>query len=136
MLKEHLWQDDPRNRAGSSLSLKGLGSLKMEFTAWLARLSGKGRDIVMTSHSKEQSKGDETVVRLDIFGGSRDEVYKVADMMGEMSPVERRRLINWSPTETSYGKNPGQLEATEIRDPGMEPDALAKAIEATRVGTL
>ena len=54
-------------------------------------------------------------------------------MMGEMSISDKRRTINWSPTEASYGKNPGQLDAAEIRDPGLEPDALAKAIESTKL---
>src|SRR5262249_39173147 len=74
---------DPKNnnRAGG-LSLQGYGVLKTTFTTWLNLLRSFGLDVVLLAHMDEKQDGDTTKERLDIQGGSKNEVYKVSDLMG------------------------------------------------------
>jgi hypothetical protein len=110
-----LIKDDPKNgtRAGA-LSLQGYGALKTAFTQWLSRLKTGGLDVVLLAHMDEQRKGDELIERIDVQGGSKNEIYKSADAMGRLLIVNGARVLNFSPSDVAYGKNPGRLEPLPV----------------------
>jgi hypothetical protein len=103
-------------RAGA-LTLQGYGQLKAEFIAWLKLLNSLGKDVVLIAHMDEQRNGDEIIERLDVQGGSKNEIYKAADAMGRLSIRDGKRFLTFSPTDTSFGKNPGQLEPVPVPSP-------------------
>jgi len=133
-LSATLMAEDPKNNRGGALSLQGFGALKSTFYGWLSNLKYIGLDIVLICHSDEQRKGDELITRLDMQGASKNEVYKSADMMGSLSMVKGKRVLNFSPTDVAFGKNPGQLPVLTVPDfvPGAPSGFLAKAIADTK----
>lgn len=130
---DHLTADiirrNPKAGRGGALTLQGYGTLKAEFVAWLKMLNGFGKDVVLIAHMDEQRNGDEIIERLDVQGGSKGEIYKAADAMGRLLIRDGKRLLNFSPTDAAFGKNPGQLEPLEVLHPDRNPAMLATVIQ-------
>lgn len=122
----------PKKGYGSSLTLQGYGTLKAEFGDWLKMLKLFGKDIVLIAHSSEDKNGDDLIERLDVQGGSKQEIYKSADAMGRLSVINGQRTLNFSPTETAFGKNPGNLDALNVPDIATEPDFLGSVIDTIK----
>lgn len=114
-------------RAGA-LSLQGYGELKAIFVAWTKLIRSFGKDVVLLSHSDEQKDGDEVKERLDIQGGSKNEIYKVSDCMGRIYMRNGKRIVNFSPTDTAFGKNPAGMAPIDVPDFATTPDFLAGVI--------
>lgn len=108
---------DAKMGTGGVLSQQGWGRLKAEFTAWTRNIRESGLDVVLLAHMSEKVQGDETIERLDVQGGSKDEIYKSADAMARVVIRNGKRWLLFDPTETAYGKNPGELEPIEIPSP-------------------
>lgn len=120
---------DPKNgNRGGGLTLPGYGVLKSRFAGWLNMIRSFGKDVVLLCHADEQRKGDELIERLDMQGSSKNEVYKSADVMGRIYLRGQKRILNFSPTDTAFGKNPAQMDPIEIPDFGTEPGFLGKVI--------
>jgi hypothetical protein len=112
---------NPKAGRGGALTLQGYGTLKAEFVAWLKHLNGMGKDVVLIAHMDEQRNGDDIIERLDVQGGSKGEIYKAADAMGRIAIRDGKRILNFSPTDAAFGKNPGQLEPLHDPAPGQRP---------------
>ena len=123
---------NPKAGRGGALTLQGYGTLKAEFVAWLKMLNTLGKDVILIAHMDEQRNGDEIVERLDVQGGSKGEIYKAADAMGRLVIREGKRLLNFSPTDAAFGKNPGQLEPLEIVHPDRDPQFLAGVVQSIK----
>jgi hypothetical protein len=87
-----------------------------------------GLDVVLVAHIDEQKKGDDTIVRLDAQGSSKNEIYKSADAMGRLYLDKGKRILNFSPTDVAFGKNPAQLAPLEVPDFATAPDFLGGVI--------
>jgi hypothetical protein len=135
LLAAHLISDDSKNgnRKGG-LSIQGYGALKTAFAGWLGRLRNMGKDVVLLSHMTEEKKGDDFVERLDIQGGTKNEIYKVADCMGRIFLKGNKRVLSFDPSETSFGKNPAQLGLIDVPDFAKEPNFLAQVIVQVKEG--
>jgi len=135
-LAADIMERDPKAGRGGSLTLQGYGALKGQFTSWLRLMRSFGLDVVLIAHVDEQKKGDETIVRLDAQGSSKNEIYKSADMMGRLYLDKGKRILNFSPTDVAFGKNPGQFPPIEVptADGVAAPSAgfLAKIIADTK----
>lgn len=114
---------------GGQLTLQGFGALKAAFIGWLKLLHSAGKDVVLIAHMDEQKDGDTVIERLDITGGSKAEIYKVADAMGRIKIQGNNRTLNFSPSETAFGKNPAQLPIIQVPDYHTEPEFLAGVIQ-------
>lgn len=123
---------NPKAGRGGALTLQGYGTLKAEFVAWLKMLNGFGKDVVLIAHMDEQRNGDEIIERLDVQGGSKGEIYKAADAMGRLLIRDGKRLLNFSPTDAAFGKNPGQLEPLEVQHPDRSPEFLAGVMQSIK----
>lgn len=119
---------NPKMGRGGALSLQGYGQLKSEFAAWIKLVRSMGKDIVLIAHSQEEKNGDDMVERLDVQGGSKGEIYKSADAMGRLSLVNGKRILNFSPSDTAFGKNPGQLKPITVPEIATEPNFLGGVI--------
>jgi hypothetical protein len=119
---------------GGALTLQGYGELKARFIAFLKLLNGFGKDVVLIAHMDEQRNGDEVIERLDVQGGSKGEIYKAADAMGRIAIRDGKRVLNFSPTDAAFGKNPAQLDPLPIphhQSPEFA-DFLAGVIQTTK----
>ena len=123
---------NPKAGRGGALTLQGYRTLKAEFVAWLKALNTFGKDVILIAHMDEQRNGDEIIERLDVQGGSKGEIYKAADAMGRLLIREGKRVLNFSPTDAAFGKNPGQLEPLEVVHPDRDPEFLAKVVQSIK----
>ncbi|TWG90363.1 AAA domain-containing protein [Mesorhizobium sp. J18] len=105
---------NPKHGRGGALTLQGYGELKARFIAFLKLLNSFGKDVVLIAHMDEQRNGDDVIERLDVQGGSKNEIYKAADAMGRLSMVNGKLLLRFSPSDAAFGKNPGQLEPLTV----------------------
>ena len=119
---------NPKLGRGGALTLRGFGELKARFIAWTKMIRSFGLDVVLISHADEQRSGDEIIERLDIQGGSKNEIYKAADVMGRLYLSQGKRILNFSPTDTAFGKNPAQLPPLEVPHYAENPQFLAGVI--------
>lgn len=117
-------------RAGA-LSQQGYGALKTAFVNWNNYIRGLGLNVLLLSHCDEKMEGDDVKERLDIQGGSKNEVYKVSDAMGRIRLENRKRMLHFSPSETSFGKNPGGFDPLEVPNFATTPDFLAGIVTKT-----
>lgn len=104
---------------GGALNQQGWGQLGARFSAYLKMLRGFGKDVVLISHMDEKSDGDTIKERLKISGGTKDLVLTDSDVIARISIYNKERHLVFSPTETSFGKDPANLV-----DIGL-PDASA-----------
>lgn len=132
ILSADIIRRDAKKGRGGALTLQGFGSLKSEFAAWVKLLRSFGKDVILVAHSDEQHKGDEIIERLDMQGGSKNEIYKTADAMGRLGIVNGKRMLNFSPTDAAFGKNPGGLEPMEVPHYATNPNFMADVIEQTK----
>jgi hypothetical protein len=133
LLTDFIKKDNPKlaTRAGG-LTLPGYGDLKATFITWLKSLRELGLDVVLVSHSEEQGKDEDLKERLDIQGGSKGEIYKSADAMGRLYIFNGKRMLNFSPTDTAFGKNPAGLPPLQVPDVSEDPKFLAGVIQQTK----
>lgn len=105
---------NPKHGRGGALTLQGYGELKSRFISFMKLLNGFGKDVVLIAHMDEQRSGDEVIERLDVQGGSKNEIYKAADAMGRLVIEGADRWLRFSPTDAAFGKNPGQLDPLKV----------------------
>jgi hypothetical protein len=67
-----------------------------------------------------------------VQGGSKDEIYKSVDAMGRVYIRGGKRVLSFDPTESAFGKNPGQFDVLEIPSPATNPHFLAEVIQQTK----
>lgn len=115
-------------RAGGALSLQGYGELKARFSAWLKLLNSFGKDVVLIAHMDEQKNGDDLIERLDIQGGSKNEVYKSMDAMARIGINSKGQFLDFNPSSSSFGKNPAQFDLLQIPHVNMNPHFLSDVI--------
>lgn len=123
---------NPKMGRGGALTLQGYGALKAEFTAWLKSLKVIGKDVVLLAHSSEEKNGDDIIERLDVQGGSKGEIYKSADAMGRLYLANGKRTLSFSPTDTAFGKNPGNLSPVSVEDVATNPSTLSEVIQSIK----
>ena len=124
-------KQNPKHGRSGSLTLQGYGTLKSRFKSWLALLKSFGLDVVLVAHQDEERRGDETVDRIVASGGSKQEVYQQADLMGRLFIQGNERILSFDPTMASFGKNVG-LKNTVIAQPSPEDTTLGDLIAEAR----
>ena len=123
-------KENPKmGRGGGSLSLQGFGVLKDRFKAFTNLIRSFGLDIVLLVHGDEQKSGDDIIERLDAQGASKNEIYKQSDLMGRLKIEGGKRVLNFNPTDTAFGKNPAGLPVIEVT---RDPELLGKVLDETK----
>lgn len=118
-----------RHAYGGALNQQGWGQLGVRFGAYLRKLKGLGKDVVLVSHMDEKADGDQVKERLKIQGGSKDLVLTDSDVIARISIFNKERNLVFSPTETSFGKDPAQLVSMVIPQAGSP--AFSTCLEDT-----
>ncbi len=128
-LAAHLMKENPKlGRTTGELSMQGYGALKTAFAQWLSRIRTFGKHIILIAHEKEEKDGDNTIVRVDAMGATRIEVIRLSDLVGFVSAVNGRTMLDFNPTDKHTGKNCAGFNALQIPDIGLEPDYLGKVM--------
>lgn len=92
------------NRDGS-LSLKGYGKRKQMFIDFIKGVTTLGKNVIFVAHDKEESRGEETVLRPEVGGSSTGDLMKELDLVGYMEMSGNIRTISFTPTDRFYAKN-------------------------------
>lgn len=124
LLAAELISTNPKAGRDGGLSIQGWGMLKNRFTTFKNRLAHQKKGLVLLCHGKEEKDGDNKIVRPDIQGGSLGEILKSADVLGYLHIENRKRVIEWNPSERWIAKSPGwgQMEVPSYE---KEPNFLA-----------
>ena len=122
-------QGNPKQGRNGALTLQGYGELKSTFLQWMNLVKSMGKDIVLICHSTEEHRGDDTVERLDVQGGTKQEIPKSSDQIGRIKLVGGKRVLSFSPVDNAFGKNPAQFEDMEVPDAAVAPNFLGDLIK-------
>lgn len=125
-------RDKGLRRKDGSLTIQGYGVLKTEFGRWIAWLRRQSLDVVLLAHVQESGDGENQKERIDVTGGSKNEIYKMADLMGTIRIAGGQRVVEFDPTEATFGKNPAGFATTVFPNPAKDPELLATLIEKTK----
>lgn len=128
-------RSNPRLGYAGALNQQGWGQLGTRFGAFLRKVKSFRKDIVLVSHMDEKADGDVIKERLKISGGSKDLVLTDSDMIARISIFNKERRLIFSPTETSFGKDPagfGDRAIPDASSPAFKT-FLADTIKAAKV---
>ena len=114
-----------------TLKIQGYGRLKTRFVNWLRMVRGWGFNVVLLAHAIEEKQGEDVKLRVDGAGSGKEEVYKVADLMGRLWSQNNKRFLSFDPADNGFGKNPAGLPAEVVPDANSVPDYLAQRIRTT-----
>ena len=129
-ISDWLASSNPKvKQADGQLSMKGWGSVKLEFQRLLKLLDSKNKSVIFVAHNKEEKDGENTKQRPDIAGSSGKDIVKELDFMGFMSMKGGKRTIDLMPNEQYYAKNSLGLNSfLEYPKLSGKNDFLSKAI--------
>ncbi len=136
-IKTHLLTTANNRQKDGSLKLKAQGLANQIFKQYVNSLTSLGKDVVFIAHASEDQNGDQIIYRPDLGGKNRNELYRIADIMGYLTTVttgegKNARVISFKPSPTHHAKNSGALggETGEVWVPDLKtnPSFLADLI--------
>ncbi|WP_048764182.1 ATP-binding protein [Acinetobacter sp. 243_ASPC] len=136
-IKTHLLTTANNRQKDGSLKLKAQGLANQIFKQYVNSLTSLGKDVVFIAHASEDQNGDQIIYRPDLGGKNRNELYRIADIMGYLTTVttgegKNARVISFRPSPTHHAKNSGALggETGEVWVPDLKtnPSFLADLI--------
>ena len=140
-IKTHLLKTSTNRQSDGALKLKAQGLANMKFKQYINTLLSFGKDVVFIAHASEDQNGDQVIYRPELGGKNRNELYRIADIMGYMTTVttsegKNARVINFKPSPTHHAKNSGALggETGEVwvEDLKTNPNFLASLIKQAK----
>ncbi|KGT48404.1 ATP-binding protein [Acinetobacter sp. HR7] len=140
-IKTHLMMSATNKQKDGSLKLKAQGLANNIFKQYVNTLIASGKDVVFIAHASEDQNGDQVIYRPDLGGKNRNELYRIADIMGYLTTVttgegKNARVISFKPCPTHHAKNAGGLggETGEVWVPDLKtnPTFLADVIKQAK----
>lgn len=140
-IKTHLSKTATNRQKDGALKLKAQGLANQTFKQYVNMLISMGKDVVFIAHASEDQNGDQVIYRPDLGGKNRNELYRIADIMGYLTTVttgegKNERLISFKPCPTHHAKNAGGLggETGEVWVPDLKthPTFLADLIKQAK----
>lgn len=108
-----------------TLSLKGYGERKQEFSALCKRVGQLDKHIIFVAHQKTTEE-NEIKRYVPLFGGSNyDDLVTELDLVGYMKMIGNDRTITFNPTEKNDGKNTCNLPHEIHIDVSVDPQGKA-----------
>lgn len=108
------------NYKTKALTMMGWGTLKNQFKAFLDMVTALNKDLILIAHEKDEKEGDNIVHVPAISGGSYDIVIQNMDMIGYMNMYAGKRMIDFNPSDSHFGKDAGGLGKREVADLSKE----------------
>ncbi|ENV46804.1 hypothetical protein P255_00954 [Acinetobacter brisouii CIP 110357] len=140
-IKSHLMSIPNNRQQDGTLKLKAQGSANNIFKGYVHMLIGMGKDVVFIAHASEDQNGEQVIYRPDLGGKNRNELYRIADIMGYLTTARTQegksvRVINFNPSSAHHAKNAGALggESGEVYVPDLKanPTFLADMISQAK----
>ncbi|MDN5511765.1 ATP-binding protein [Acinetobacter sp.] len=140
-IKTHLLKTANNRQQDGALKLKAQGLANMKFKQYINTLLSFGKDVVFIAHASEDQNGEQIVYRPELGGKNRNELYRIADIMGYLTTVrtsegKNARVINFKPSPAHHAKNSGALggETGEVWLPDLKthPTFLADLIKQAK----
>lgn len=94
--------------------LQAYGAIGDEFKRFLNARRAENVDVIIIAHAKKDE--DTKKVIPDVTGQSYNLILRVADQIGFVSTKNNQSVIQWSPTDTTVGKNTANLPEAIIPD--------------------
>jgi hypothetical protein len=118
-----------------NLTLKGYGAAGQEFSRFIHLVKSMDKHIVIIFHAKEGKDGENTRLRIDVDGQSKDNIWKSIDIGGFIEMNGKNRTIGFSNCERYFAKGThgvsGVYDIPELKD-DTPNDFLTKLIETMR----
>lgn len=136
-IKTHLLLTANNRQKDQTLKLKAQGLANQTFKQYINTLISLGKDVVFIAHASEDHNDERIIYRPELGGKNRNELYRIADIMGYLTTVttgegKNARVINFKPSPTHHAKNSGALggETGEVWLPDLKtnPTFLADLI--------
>ena len=140
-IKTHLMLNNTNKQKDGSLKLKAQGLANNIFKQYVNSFIASGKDVVFIAHASEDQSGDQVIYRPDLGGKNRNELYRIADIMGYLTTVttgegKNARVISFKPCPTHHAKNAGGLggDTGEVWVPDLKetPAFLADLIKQAK----
>lgn len=136
-IKAHLAENKDNRQRDGSLKLKAQGIANELFKNWIARIRSYGKDVIILAHAAEDKKGDDIIIRPDVGGKNRNELYRQADIMGYLTNTGGEkggsiRMLNFRPSPSYHAKNSGGLGDVELPDLADNPRFLAELLQQSK----
>lgn len=136
-IKSHLAENKDNRQRDGSLKLKAQGIANDLFKNWIARIRSYGKDVIILAHAAEDKKGDDIIIRPDVGGKNRNELYRQADIMGYLTNTGGEkggsiRMLNFRPSPSYHAKNSGGLGDVELPDLAVNPTFLADLLQQSK----
>lgn len=135
IIKAHLLANKNNRQSDGALKLKAQGYANEMFKNWISRVRSYGKDVVILAHATEEKKGnDDFIIRPDVGGRNKNELYRQADMMGYLTNVDGQngkatRMLNFKPSTAYHAKNSGNIGNIALPDLAVKTDFLASLID-------
>jgi hypothetical protein len=135
LIKTHLLTNKNNRQSDGALKLKAQGYANDMFKSWIGRVRSYGKDVVILAHATEEKKGnDDFIIRPDVGGRNKNELYRQADMMGYLTNVDGQngkatRMLNFIPSTAYHAKNSGNIGNVALPDLAVKTDFLANLID-------
>lgn len=106
LLAAAIIKENPKLSYQGGLSQQGWGVLKNRFTLWLTQVEQlKMKGLTFIAHDMEKAKGDDTIMRPDIAGGSMKVLVRVMDLVGYMESQNNISTITFDISDRFWSKN-------------------------------
>lgn len=97
-------QNAQNGQRDGSLSLKGYGAIAQEFDRFNQSIKALDKNVIHVFHAKEEKDGDNTRLRIDIAGSTKNDIWRYIDIGGFMEMIGKERTIGFSNCERYYAK--------------------------------
>lgn len=97
-------QNAQNGQRDGSLSLKGYGAIAQEFDRFTQNIKAMDKHVAYIFHAREEKDGDNTKLRIDIAGSTKNDIWRYIDIGGFMEMIGKDRTIGFSNSERYYAK--------------------------------
>ncbi|PKH31303.1 ATP-binding protein [Acinetobacter radioresistens] len=139
LIKAHLANNSKNTKSDGSLKLNVQGVANNMFSLFVNKLIGYGKDVVFIAHATEDKNDTLTLVRPDLGGKNRQEIYRLADAMAYLaeetdSRGNSNRVLKFKGGEGFHTKDSGNLGNVIVPDLRLKENSrfMATLIEQTK----
>ncbi|TPR84849.1 ATP-binding protein [Acinetobacter baumannii] len=139
LIKAHLASNQKNTKSDGSLKLNVQGVANNMFSLFVNKLIGFGKDVIFIAHATEDKNDTLTLVRPDLGGKNRQEIYRLADAMAYLAEEtdakgNTNKVLKFKGGEGFHTKDSGALGNIIVPDLRKPENAnfMANLIQRTK----
>ncbi|CAA0275724.1 ATP-binding protein [Acinetobacter baumannii] len=110
------------------------GIVNNRFSEFVSRLIRWGKDVVFIAHAAEDKNEEKVIIRPEIGGKSRQELYRLSDAMAYLCFEKQRngalkRVLRFSANDEHHAKDCANLRTIDVPNLNQNPTFLGDLIE-------